>query len=137
MIENLRSVEENIIKDIRNHFRIRRELNYTAIKDIRNRFRVEKETKATKYFWAWKRRRKLLQSTNYYKPLRVSHFWSNNYIEFENNGDRNKTLSVEEYFIKMSPYLKGIINNLKITDTWKIQLTIANSFISSIDNDEH
>ena len=37
----------------------------------------------------------------------------------------------------MSPYLKGIINNLKITDTWKIQLTIANSFISSIANDEH
>ena len=50
MIENLRFVEENIIKDIRNHFRLRRELNYTAIKDIRNRFRVEKETKATKYF---------------------------------------------------------------------------------------
>ena len=46
-------------------------------------------------------------------------------------------LSIEEYFIKISPYLKGIINNLKITDTWKIQLTIANSFISSIDNDEH
>ena len=135
MIENLRSVEENIIKDIRNHFRLRRELNYTPIKDIRNRFRVEKETKATKYFWAWKRR--TFQSTNYYKPLRVSHFWSNNYIEFENNGDRNKTLSIEEYFIKISPYLKGIINNLKITDTWKIQLTIANSFISSIDNDEH
>ena len=27
-------------------------------------------------------------------------------------------------------------NNLKKSNTWKIQLTIANSFISSIDNDE-
>ena len=32
---------------------------------------------------------------NYYKPIRVSNFWSNNYIEYESNGDRNKTLSVE------------------------------------------
>ena len=36
----------------------------------------------------------------------------------------------------MSPYLKDIINNLKKSGTWKIQLTIANNFISSIDNDE-
>ena len=35
----------------------------------------------------------------------------------------------------VSPYLKDIINNLKKSDTWKIQLTIANNFISSIDND--
>ena len=33
-------------------------------------------------------------------------------------------------------FLKDIINNLKKSDTWKIQLTIANNFISSIDNDE-
>ena len=28
------------------------------------------------------------------------------------------------------------MNNLKKSDTWKIQLAIANYFISSIDNDE-
>ena len=32
--------------------------------------------------------------------------------------------------------MKDIINNLKKSDTWKIQLTIAINFISSIDNDE-
>ena len=32
-----------------------------------------------------------------YKPVRVSHFWSNNYIEYKSNGNRNKILSVEEY----------------------------------------
>ena len=37
---------------------------------------------------------------------------------------------------KIRPYLKDITNNLKKSDTRKIQLTIANNFISSIDNDE-
>ena len=57
-------------------------------------------------------------------------------MEYESNGDRNKTLSVEEYLNKIRPHLKDIINRLKKSDTWKIQLTIANNFISSIDNGE-
>ena len=68
--------------------------------------------------------------------MRVDNFWSNNHIEYESNRDRNKTLPVEEYFNKIRPYLKDIINNLKKSDTWKIQLTIANSFIPSTVNDE-
>ena len=36
----------------------------------------------------------------------------------------------------MRPYLKDIINNIKKSETWKTQLTIANNFISSLDNDE-
>ena len=34
--------DEKIIKDIRNVFRLKKDLNYTAIKDIRNLFRREK-----------------------------------------------------------------------------------------------
>ena len=37
--------------------------------------------------------------------------------------------------MKISPYLKDI-NNLKRSETCKIQLTIANKFISFIDNDK-
>ena len=37
---------------------------------------------------------------------------------------------------KVSPQLKDIINNLKKSDTCEIQLTIANNFISFVDNDE-
>ena len=48
MMENPRIEEENIIKDIRNLFRLKKELNYTAIKDIRNPFRLKKENKAIK-----------------------------------------------------------------------------------------
>ena len=47
-----------------------------------------------------------------------------------------KNLSVKEYLNKIIPYLKDIINNLKKSDAWKVQLTIANNFTSSIYNDE-
>ena len=45
-------------------------------------------------------------------------------------------LKDKRYLNKIRPCLKNIINNLKKSDTWKIQLRIANNFISSIDNDE-
>ena len=61
-----------------------------------------------------------MRKKNYYKPVRVSNFWSNRYIEYD---DRNKTLLVEEYLNKIIPYLKDIINNLKKSNTLKIQLT--------------
>ena len=48
MMESLSLEEEKIIKDIRNLFRLKKELNYNAIKDIKNLFRLEKETKAIK-----------------------------------------------------------------------------------------
>ena len=76
------------------------------------------------------------EEENCSKPVRVNNFWNNNYIEYESNGDRNKILSIEEYVNKIRPYLKDVINDLKKSNTWKTQLTIANNFISSIDNDE-
>ena len=36
----------------------------------------------------------------------------------------------------MRPFLKETINNSKKSDTWAIQLTIANNFISFIENYE-
>ena len=45
-------------------------------------------------------------------------------------------MSVEEYPNEIRSYLKYIINNLKKSDMWKIQLTTAITFISSIYNDE-
>ena len=74
-----------------------------------------------------------LENEDYYKPIRVSNFYSNNYIEHESNGNRNKNLSSEEYLNKLKSYLKDIIIDLQISGTWKIQLTIAINFISSED----
>ena len=134
MIQSPRPEEKNIIQDIKNLFKLKKELDYTAIKDIRNLFRLNKEIKTI--------RDRILgniknlfehekQEENYYKPVRVNNFWSKNYIQYESNSDRNKTLSVEEQLKR--PHLKDI-NNLKKSDTWKNQLTIANNFISSIEN---
>ena len=61
---------------------------------------------------------------------------SNNYIKYESKGDRNKSILVKEYFIKIRPYLRDIISNLKKADMSKIQLTITFNFISSKNNDE-
>ena len=55
-LEKNKKVEDNIIKDIKNLFRLRsenkkrtkKELDYTAIKDIRNIFRLKKENKTNK-----------------------------------------------------------------------------------------
>ena len=90
-MESLSLEEENIIKDIRNLFILK--------KDIR-KLRQEKETKVIKdrllrYIKNLFEHEK--EEENYYKPVRVSNFCSNNYIEYETNGDINKTLSVEEY----------------------------------------
>ena len=84
-MENPRSEEEKIIKDIRNLFRLKKEVK--GIKDIvpkiiKNLFEYEKEKE------------------NYYKPVRVNNFWSNTYIEY-----KNRILSVEEYLGKIRSYV--------------------------------
>ena len=70
-----------------------------------------------------------LEDDDYYKPIRTGNFWSNSYIEYESSGDRKKTLPVKEY-------LRDMIINLQKSDTWKIQLWNAITFISSKDADE-
>ena len=71
----------------------------------------------------------------YYKPIRVGSFWITNYIEYKSNGTRNKALYVKEYLDEIKPYLKDIINNLKSSDTFKIELTAIN-FVSCKDTDD-
>ena len=50
----------------------RKAIKGRVIRDNRNLFEQEKE--------------------DYYKPVRVGNFWSDNYIEYESNCGRNKTL---------------------------------------------
>ena len=56
-IKEVKRMEDNIIKDVRNFFILKKEMD----------------------------------------GLTVGNFWSKNYIEYESNSDRNKTLSTEEY----------------------------------------
>ena len=57
------------------------------MRDIRNPFEQEAEER-------------------YYKPVIVGNFWSNDYIEYKSNCDRNKTLSIKEYHNKIRLFLK-------------------------------
>ena len=137
MTENPRSAEEKIIKDIRNLFRLKKEQKDTVIEDIRNLFRLQKGVKGTKDI-VLRNIKNLFEyekEENYYKPVRVNNFWSNNHIEYKSNSDKNRIPSVEEYLDNIRPYLRDIINDHKQSDTWKIQLTITHFFSSEDDND--
>ena len=100
MMENPRLEEENLMKDIRNLFRLRKELLYKA---TRNLSRQEKETKAIndRILRDIENLSEHEEEESYYKQVRVSNFSSNNYIEYENRSDRNKALSVEECLNKI------------------------------------
>ena len=103
-MKNRRPEEENITKNRKKLFRLKKE-----IKEIKDR---------------------ILRDNNnlfeeYYKPVRVNDFWSNNCIEYKSNSDRNKTLSAEEYLDKIRPYLKDIINDLN--KIWHMENSINNS----------
>ena len=70
--------EDNIIKSIRNLFKLKRDNE--AIKD-----RIIQDIKIL-----------FEQEDDYYKPIRTDNFWNNNYIAYESNGSENKNLSVKD-----------------------------------------
>ena len=63
----------------------------------RNLFRWEKETKGIKDRILRDIKNLFVheEEKKGYKPVRVSKFWSNNYIKYESNQNRNKTMPVE------------------------------------------
>ena len=95
-------IDDITFKDVRNLFRLKKEnetINFRIVRDIRHVFGHGEE--------------------NCYKPLKVGVFWdnnnnNNNNIEYKSN---DKILSIEEYLDKIRPYLKGIINSIKKSDT--------------------
>ena len=56
------------------------------------------------------------------------------YAEYGSNGGKNKTLSVEKYLNQIRPNLKDETSDIKKSDTFKIQLTMAVNFIFPKDN---
>ena len=98
--------EGKIIKDIRNLFKSKGKDNAIKdklLRDIRTLFESDED--------------------DYYKPIRTGNAFSSNYIEYESNGDKNKSLSVKEY-------------RNKTQGEWKIELTMEINFVSSKDSNE-
>ena len=138
--------EERMINGVNNIFRLGKD---TVIKGMINLFRLEKDTvlEGKKSFF-YKEKTKTLRDKDiknelfeseedYYKPLRTDNTFSRNYIEYESNGDKDKTLLSEDYLDKIEPYLNDLTDNHKIKDEWIIPSIIAINFISSKkDSDE-
>ena len=57
-------------------------------------------------------------------------------IEYENNGDKNRNLPLDEYLNKIKTFLRNIIIDLQSSDTCQTQLALAINFISSKDTEE-
>ena len=62
------------------------------------------------------------QSTdkNYYKPIESKSAFTGNYIEYESNGDKDKSLSAKKYLNMIRPYLSDIINDYKAFKNSKV-----------------
>ena len=71
-----------------------------------------------------------LDKENYYEPVRIGNAFSSSYTEYESKGDRNKTLSIQEYLDKIRLYFSNMINILKTKGKWKILSTMAINLMS-------
>ena len=90
---------------------------------------------------------------DYYKPIKTNDAFNSNYIEYECEGGKSKTLSIKEYINLIRPYLRDAVNDHKsqgkwkfhsgnevfhfrTQEDWKNQSTLIINFISSKDSDE-
>ena len=78
----------------------------------------------------------LLNEVDYYKPTEVKSAFDGSYMLYERRGDKDAELALYEYFDKIKPYLKDMIDYYKSKGEWKIQITTRIIFISFIDRNE-
>ena len=78
-----------------------------------------------------------LSEEDYYKPAEVKSAFDGSYMLYESRGDKDAKLALYEYFDKIKPYLKDMIDDYKSKGEWKIQITTMRIiFISFIDKNE-
>ena len=97
------------------------------LQSIRNFFTQEKEKDIKDGVLRDKRTLYKLKK-DYYEPIRNGNAFKINYIEYESNGDKDKTLSIKEYLDEIRPYLNNLIDDHRTQGEWKIQLTMAIRF---------
>ena len=78
----------------------------------------------------------LFNEEDYYKPTEVKSPFDGNYISYESRGDKDGKLALYEYFDKIKPHLKDMIDDYKSKGERKIQITMRIIFISFIDKNE-
>ena len=77
-----------------------------------------------------------LNEKDYYKPTEVKSAFDGSYMLYESRGDKDAKLALYEYFGKIKPYLKDMIDDYNSKGEWKTEITIRIIFISFIDKNE-
>ena len=67
----------------------------------------------------------LFNEEDYYEPKEIKNAFDGSYILYESKGDKDAKLELWEYFNKIRPYLRDMIDYYKIKDEWKIQLVMG------------
>ena len=75
----------------------------------------------------------LFNDDDYYKPVELKSAFDGHYVLYESNDDKNTLLSIPEYFIKIKPYLRDLIDFYNTLEGWKIQLSMQIIFLSFTD----
>ena len=78
----------------------------------------------------------LFNEEDYYKPTEVKSPFDGNYVLYESRGDKDGKLALYEYFEKVKPHLKDMVDDYKSKGEWKIQITMRIIFISFIDRNK-
>ena len=105
----MKKIEDNKFKYKKNLFRLKKEIDGTTIKDVRifldwKKKYMTRQLKIYENVLDWKKKNKAIRNIrnlfeheekDYCKPVKVGNFWSNNYMEYNSDGNRNETLTVE------------------------------------------
>ena len=73
---------------------------------------------------------------DYYEPKEIKSTFDGSYILYESRGDKDAKLALWEYFDKIKPCLKDMIDDYKSKGEWKIQITMRIVFIFFIVKNE-
>ena len=73
---------------------------------------------------------------DYYEPKEIRSAFDGSYVLYESRGDKDNMLGIYEYFDKIKPYLKEMIDDYKSKGEWKIQLVMRVIFVSFIDKNQ-
>ena len=64
-------------------------------------------------------------------PIKINDTFSDNFIEYESDSEKDKSISIKNYLDKIREYLRKVIDDKRKTGERKIQLVIKINFISS------
>ena len=114
--DNLVELVNKLNKKEKYRYHDRDDLDYHGIRYIENLFDAD-------------------NNDDYYKPILVKSSFNESYKYYESRGDKDKKLSIEQYFDVIKPYLSDLINDHKAIETssneWKIQINLHINFVSS------